>query len=84
MTRTVCASLSFIVALVGAALAADRFASADDGKAMLERAVTALKADPTGALKQFNDEKNKQFRHRDLFVFCFSLPTAISPHSRAR
>ncbi len=75
MTRTVCASLSFIVALVGgAALAADRFASADDGKAMLERAVTALKADPTGALKQFNDEKNKQFRDRDLFVFCFSLP----------
>ena len=58
----------------GAAPAADRFASPDDGKAMLDRAVTALKADSKAALKQFNDQKNKQFRDRDLFVFCFSLP----------
>jgi hypothetical protein len=75
MTRTLCAALCVLGGLSGcAALAADRFASADDGKAMLERAVTALKADPAGALKQFNDDKNKQFRDRDLFVFCFSLP----------
>jgi hypothetical protein len=75
MTRTLCVACYVLVALSGgAALAADRFASADDGKAMLERAVTALKADPTAALKQFNDDKNKQFRDRDLFVFCFSLP----------
>lgn len=75
MIRTVCASLCVCVGLIGgAAFAADRFASADDGKAMLERAVTALKTDPKAALKQFNDEKNKQFRDRDLFVFCFSLP----------
>jgi cytochrome c len=75
MTRTLCASLFVLVALIGgAALGADRFASADDGKAMLERAVTALKTDPAAALKQFNDEKNKQFRDRDLFVFCFGLP----------
>jgi hypothetical protein len=25
-------------------------------------------------LKAFNDEKNKDFRDRDLYVFCFSLP----------
>ena len=25
-------------------------------------------------MKAFNDEKNKNFRDRDLFVFCFSLP----------
>jgi hypothetical protein len=75
MTRTLCVALCVLVALGGrAALAADRFASADEGKAMLERAVSALKADPDAALKQFNDEKNKQFRDRDLFVFCFSLP----------
>lgn len=75
MIGTLCASVCVFVALIGgAALAGDRFASADDGKAMLERAVTALKADPVAALKQFNDEKNKQFRDRDLFVFCFSLP----------
>lgn len=75
MIRTICASLCVCVVLIdGTAFAADRFASRDDGKAMLERAVTALKADPKAALKQFNDEKNKQFRDRDLFVFCFSLP----------
>ena len=75
MTRTLCVSVCVLAAaLGGAAFGADRFASADDGKAMLERAITALKADPAAALKQFNDEKNKQFRDRDLFVFCFSIP----------
>lgn len=75
MIRITSASLCVCAGLVGGtAFAADRFASSDDGKAMLERAVTALKADPKAALKQFNDEKNKQFRDRDLFVFCFSLP----------
>jgi hypothetical protein len=75
MTRTLCVSVCVLAAaLGGVAFGADRFASADDGKAMLERAITALKADPAAALKQFNDEKNKQFRDRDLFVFCFSIP----------
>jgi len=41
---------------------------------MLDRAVTALKANEPAALKAFNDEKNKNFRDRDLYVFCFSLP----------
>jgi hypothetical protein len=75
MIRILSVSLCpFVLTIAGSAFAADRFASADDGKAMLERAVTALKADPAAAIKQFNDEKNKQFRDRDLFVFCFSLP----------
>ena len=78
MIRTLCAScasLGISFALIGGpALGADRFASPDDGKAMLERAVTALKADPTAAIKQFNDDKNKQYRDRDLFIFCFGLP----------
>jgi hypothetical protein len=41
---------------------------------MFDRAVIALKADEAAALKAFNDEKDKNFRDRDLFVFCFSLP----------
>lgn len=40
---------------------------------MLDRAVTAMKADPAAALKSFNDEHNTEFRDRDLFVYCFSL-----------
>ncbi len=31
-------------------------------------------ADEAAALKAFNDEKNKDFRDRDLYVYCFSLP----------
>ncbi len=47
--------------------------TADEARAMLDRAITALKADPAAALKAFNDENDKQFRDRDLFVYCFSL-----------
>src|SRR5580693_6423633 len=42
-------------------------------RAMLDRAIAALKADEATALKAFNDEKNKDFRDRDLYVYCFSL-----------
>jgi hypothetical protein len=58
----------------GAALGAEQFASAEEARAMLDRAVTALKANEVAALKAFNDEKNKNFRDRDLYIFCFSLP----------
>jgi hypothetical protein len=44
------------------------------GGAMLERAIAALKANEAAALKAFNDEKNKDFRDRDLYGYCFSLP----------
>jgi hypothetical protein len=57
-----------------ASWAEPQLASAADGKAMLERAIAALKANETSALKAFNDEKNKEFRDRDLYVYCFSLP----------
>ncbi len=40
---------------------------------MLERAIAALKANEAAALKAFNDEKNKDFRDRDLYVYCFSF-----------
>ena len=41
---------------------------------MLERAIAALKANEAAALNAFNDEKNKDFRDRDLYVYCFSVP----------
>ena len=53
--------------------AGGEFASVDDARAMLDRAVAALKAGEADALKAFNDEKNKEFRDRDLYVYCFSL-----------
>jgi hypothetical protein len=57
-----------------AVLGANQLASAEEARAMLDRAVTALKANEAAALKAFNDEKNKNFRDRDLYIFCFSLP----------
>jgi hypothetical protein len=45
-----------------ASSAEPQLASAADGKAMLERAIAALKANETAALKAFNDEKNKELK----------------------
>jgi hypothetical protein len=50
---------------------ADQFGTAEEARAMLDRAITALKADETGALRAFSDPKNKQFHDRDLFISCF-------------
>ena len=50
-----------------------QFGTADEARAMLDRATAALKSDVAAALKKFNDEHNKQFRDRDLFVYCFSV-----------
>ena len=68
----VCAGL--VVAWTIASSAEPQLASPADGKAMLERAIAALKANEAAALKAFNDEKSKEFRDRDLYVYCFSLP----------
>src|ERR1700693_1138328 len=76
MTRGLCASALLTAALLTsvAVLGAEQFATAEEARAMLDRAVAALKANEDAALKAFNDEKNKNFRDRDLFLFCFSLP----------
>src|SRR4029077_29999 len=63
-----------VLAWSAASFAEQQLASPADGRAMLERAIAALKANEAAALKAFNDEKNKDFRDRDLYVYCFSLP----------
>ena len=45
----------------------------DEAKAMLDRAISALKSDEATALSQFNDPSNKQFRDHDLSVFCYNI-----------
>jgi hypothetical protein len=67
-----CAGL--VLAMSAACFAEPQLASLADGKAMLERAIAALKANEAAALKAFNDEKNKDFRDRDLYIYCFSVP----------
>lgn len=75
MTRIVVAStLAALALLAGTAFAvAQQFGTADEAKAMLNRAVAELKAGEAAALAKFNDKDNKQFRDRDLYVFCFNI-----------
>lgn len=40
---------------------------------MLDRAIAALKSNEHTALSEFNDQNNKQFHDRDLYVFCFNM-----------
>jgi hypothetical protein len=44
--------------------AAQQSGTAEEAKAMLDRAVAAVKADKATALGEFNDKNNKQFHDR--------------------
>ncbi len=48
--------------------------SAGDAKAMLEKAIAALKANEADATVKFN-KADGGFRDRDLYVFCFEMGT---------
>jgi len=65
------ATLSLI--LTANLASADQFGTADEARAMLDRAITALRSDETAALRAFSDTKNKQFHDRDLYVSCFNI-----------
>jgi signal transduction histidine kinase len=54
----------------GIAVAADaEYGTSEEAKAMLEKAVAALKADKAKALEMFN-EGSGGFKDRDLYVYC--------------
>jgi signal transduction histidine kinase len=63
---------ALVALLVGAAFlarAAGEFGTAAEAKAMLEKAVAALKADKQGALAKFTKGEGG-FKDRDLYPFC--------------
>jgi hypothetical protein len=67
------ATLAVAALLFGAGFAVGQhFGTAAEAKAMFDRAVATLKVDQAKAITQFNDKGNKQFRDRDLYVFCFN------------
>ncbi|MGC2077064.1 MAG: chemotaxis protein [Xanthobacteraceae bacterium] len=53
--------------------AAQQSGTAAEAKAMLDRAVAAVRADKATALGEFNNKNNKQFHDRDLYVFCYNM-----------
>jgi len=67
-------STAAIIFALGAALAQSQFGTAAEAKAMLEKAVAALKSDEAGALAKFN-ASDGGFRDRDLYVFCYDMAT---------
>ncbi len=75
-------SVSCVAALVsldGSAQAQQGHASAADAKAMLERAVAAVKANETTALAAFNHGVDG-FKDRDLYVFCARRDGKVDAH----
>jgi signal transduction histidine kinase len=67
----------FAILLSGAVFAQDsQSGTSDEAKAMLEKAVEAMKADETEALEMFNKGEGG-FKDRDLYVFCFDASTGI-------
>jgi signal transduction histidine kinase len=68
MKRNLLAGTSLALAFVGAALAAE-YGSAAEAKAMLDKAVVAVKADKTKALAAFTGGQGG-FKDRDLYPFC--------------
>jgi cytochrome c len=59
--------------LTVASAIAQNFGTAEQARAMLDRAVAALNTDEAKALQEFNDANNKQFHDRDLYVSCFNV-----------
>ena len=70
MLAFVFATLSLM--LTAASAVAQSFGTAAEARAMLDRAVATLKSDEPKALREFNDEDNKEFHDRDLYVSCFN------------
>jgi hypothetical protein len=73
MTKSFAGTATAILVLMGFGLAgAQQFGTADEAKAMLDRAITALKSNEVTALKEINNANNKEFHDRDLYVSCFN------------
>ena len=73
--RILTSALAVCALLIGGAFAvAQQFGTAAEAKAMVEKAVAALKANEADALAKFNSPTGG-FRDRDLYVFCFDMTT---------
>jgi hypothetical protein len=73
MSNTVVASafgtlLTFSIALA----VTQQFGTAEEARAMLDRAAASLQSNEAKALHDFNDTNNKLFHDRDLYISCFN------------
>jgi hypothetical protein len=74
VNRSIFAGLPALMLLSNVVSAgAQQLGTAEEAKAMLDRAVAALKSNEAIALGEFNDPDNKQFHDHDLYVVCFNM-----------
>ena len=71
-TLTIAAALAAVLAFSPTAFAQKTGGTADEAKAMLMKAVAAVKADKAKALDMFNKGEGG-FLDRDLYVFCANV-----------
>jgi hypothetical protein len=79
MLRTLALVVGYAVTLVvstAASVAAAEFGTPEEAKAMLERAVAAVKEDKAKALDMFNAGEGG-FKDRDLYVYCANASDGI-------
>ena len=55
------------------AVHAEQFGTAEEARAMLDRAIAALNANQASALSEFNNTKNTQLHDRDLYISCYNI-----------
>jgi hypothetical protein len=67
--------IALLLGVVGAALAA-QYGTPDEAKALLEKAVVAVKEDKAKALDMFNKAEGG-FRDRDLYVSCANASDGV-------
>jgi hypothetical protein len=72
MLRTLIIGVAALTLSTVALAQQERFGTAQQARAMLDRAVAAVKADKAVALAKFNKGEG-DFRDRDLYPFCFNL-----------
>ena len=73
----IAAASAAILALSPTAFAQQTFGTADEAKAMLMKAVAAVKADKAKALDMFNKGEGG-FLDRDLYVFCGNVSDGVT------
>ena len=67
---------AFLVLSTTASVWAAEYGTAEEAKAMLERAIAAVKEDKAKALDVFNKGESR-FKDRDLYVFCANISDGI-------
>ena len=79
MLRRVLITIAAVAAFAATAAAQGQYGTAPEAKAMLEKAVAAVKADKAKALADFQAGAGG-FKDRDLYVFCAGPDGIITAH----